>query len=155
MIGRAQINSDARFLMTALKLKWWMLDSGGTLFSVPSVPSAFEGEGMPYSRGIVLAGSCAIRDFSYKAYWQLYVDFMPMEPFRGVSGNCRILLARDFGAERLSEMFDFVRLSKTVSDVILAIDRVYRIERIGLGQTTSGSRGRVVETADGADLTLS
>ena len=141
--------------MTALKLKWWMLDSGGTLFSVPAVPSAFEGEGMPYSRGIVLAGSGAVRDFSYKTYWQLYVDFLPMEPFRGVSGNCRMLLERDFGAERLSEMFDFARLSMALNDGIFAIDHVYRIERIGLGQTTSGSRGRVVETADGADLTLS
>ena len=140
--------------MGAVKLKWWMLDRSKTLHAVFESESAIEGAG-EISRGVILADSAAVRAFSYKCYWQVFVDFLPIEQWDGVQGNCRMILERDFGSEKVSEILDFLR--EHLPDVrgVYVSENICRIDNIGFGQTVSGSRGRIVAGENGADLTLS
>ncbi|MCD6119443.1 hypothetical protein J7K50_06345 [bacterium] len=141
--------------MAAIKLKWWMLDSGNRLFAVPVHDSDLEGEGAPHSRGIVLAGNGAIREFSYRCHSKLFVDSLPTGYFEGMRGNCRMILERDFGKARMNAMHRLTREMLMHIPDVYPVGNIYMFEQIGFGHSTSGSGGRVVETAAGADLTLS
>jgi hypothetical protein len=141
--------------MTVIKLKWWMLDANGTLYAVPQNDADISGEGVPHMRGIILADDGAVRAFSYKVYWQLFVDYLPMTVFKGTKGNAKIVLEHHYGGDKLGKMLDFIKETQSLNDGINRVDKIYKFERIGFGQTTSGSRGRIVETREGGDLTLS
>ncbi len=141
--------------MAVIKLKWWMLDTNGTLFTVPENDADVSAEGAPHLQGIILADNYAVRAFSYRVYWQLFVDYLPMTAFKGAKGNATIVLEHHYGRDKLYSMLDFIKEKPMLDYGIERVDRIYKFERIGLGQSTSGSRGRIVETPDGGDMTLS
>lgn len=142
-------------VMSAVKLKWWMLDRGKTLFAVGEDSEAFSGIGAKASRGVVLEDAAAMRAFSYKCYWQLFVEFLPIAHWDGVQGNCRMILERDFGHEKIDEIIEFLEENLRNSPGIHVSENICCIDNIGFGQSVSGSRGRIVAHDGGADLTLS
>ncbi len=141
--------------MGAVKLDWWMLDRGKTLFAVPGSDAAGSDFGAEVSRGIILEDAAAVRAFSYKCYWQLFVEFLPIAQWEGVQGNCRIVLERDFGEEKIADIIDFLHENLPGARGIHVCENVCKIDNIGFGQSVSGSRGRLVAGAAGAELTLS
>jgi len=78
-----------------------------------------------------------------------------MSVFKGSKGNAKIILEHHYGSAKQYKMLEFVKDTPTLNDGIKREDKIYKFERIGFGQSTSGSHGRVVETNYGGDLTLS
>ena len=140
--------------MAAIRLKWWMINGDKTLFAVPEDESDFDRAKLPLARGIVLEDDAAITNFSYKCYWQLFVEFLPVEHFKGIEGNCRMILESDFGAEKVQVLSDFVTEKLHGLAGVHPSERIYRFNEVGLGHKISASGGRVVPLENGAEFTI-
>lgn len=138
----------------AIRLKWWVINGDKTLFAVPEDESDFDRAKPTSSPGIVIEDDGALTSFSYKCYWQLFVEFLPVEHFEGVEGNCRMILERDFGAEKVQVLSDFITDKLHGLEGVHPSVRIYRFDEVGLGHRISASGGRLVPLDEGAEFTI-
>ncbi|MEP0814069.1 MAG: hypothetical protein HRF49_05330 [bacterium] len=140
--------------MAPIKLKWWTVCKDKTLAAVIDNRPAPSLAGFEKVPAIVLENEAAVRDFSYRCHWQMYVEHLPVQKLQGEGGNCRMILPGDFGMEKVVEMTDFVHAHLRNLPGIHLADEVYLIKNVAVGKSGSGSTGRVETGPEGAFLIL-